>query len=122
MDLSTKLALDRTNAAYERTMQAWIRTGTSLITFGFSVYKFFELESVAAARSLPHKWIGPHEFAVLMVLAGLGALVLGAVEHQRRVRALRVDYPDMPRNAVSVMAIALSGLGIFMLVVVVFRQ
>ena len=27
--------------AYERTMLAWIRTAVSLITFGFTLYKFF---------------------------------------------------------------------------------
>src|SRR5262249_28618447 len=41
VDRSTELALERTRAAYERTMMAWIRTATSLITFGFTVYKFF---------------------------------------------------------------------------------
>jgi uncharacterized membrane protein YidH (DUF202 family) len=25
-------------------MMSWIRTATSLITFGFSIYKFFQLE------------------------------------------------------------------------------
>ena len=42
--VATTLALERTRIAYERTMMAWIRTATSLITFGFSVYKFFEIE------------------------------------------------------------------------------
>jgi len=32
-----------------RTMMAWIRTATSLITFGFSVYKFFQIELKSAA-------------------------------------------------------------------------
>ena len=43
-DTGTRLAIDRTRLAYERTMMAWIRTATSLITFGFSVYKFFQLD------------------------------------------------------------------------------
>ena len=41
LDRSTELAFDRTRVAYERTMMAWIRTATSLITFGFSIYKLF---------------------------------------------------------------------------------
>ena len=41
-DLSTDLALRRTFMAYERTLMAWIRTATSLISFGFTIYKFFE--------------------------------------------------------------------------------
>jgi putative membrane protein len=43
----TQLAFARTRAAYERMMMAWIRTATSLITFGFSIYKVFQLESEA---------------------------------------------------------------------------
>jgi uncharacterized membrane protein YidH (DUF202 family) len=43
LDLSPKLAVERTWVAYERTMLARIRTATSLITFGVSVYKFFQL-------------------------------------------------------------------------------
>jgi Domain of unknown function (DUF202) len=39
LDLSTKLAFDRIWVAYARTMLAWVRTATTLITFGFSVYK-----------------------------------------------------------------------------------
>ena len=50
VDTSTKLAYERTRLAYERTMQAWIRTATSLITFGFSVYKFFQLERPTGSR------------------------------------------------------------------------
>ena len=43
-NVATTLAFERTRIAYERTMMAWVRTATSLITFGFSVYKFFQFE------------------------------------------------------------------------------
>jgi len=36
------LALERTRLAHDRTMMAWIRTATSLISFGFTIHKFFE--------------------------------------------------------------------------------
>ena len=36
-----KLALERTFLAHERTLMAWVRTATSLITYGFALYKFF---------------------------------------------------------------------------------
>ena len=39
---ATRLAVDRTRLAYERTLMAWTRTATSLISFGFTIYKFFE--------------------------------------------------------------------------------
>ena len=41
LPLNNQLALDRTRLAYERTLMAWVRTATSLISFGFTIYKFF---------------------------------------------------------------------------------
>jgi Domain of unknown function (DUF202) len=49
LDSGTRLAMDRTRLAYERTMMAWIRTAASLISFGFTIYKFFQLEIKATA-------------------------------------------------------------------------
>jgi uncharacterized membrane protein YidH (DUF202 family) len=48
----------------------WVRTATSLISFGFTIYKFFQYlvesrEVVYAGR------IGPRAFAMLMILVGL---------------------------------------------------
>ena len=65
-DRSTKLALDRTRASYERTMMSWIRTATSLITFGFTIYKFFQIE--APPERQRNYLIGPRGFAVALVL------------------------------------------------------
>ena len=41
LDTSTRLAIQRTRLASERTLMAWIRTATSLIGFGFTIFKFF---------------------------------------------------------------------------------
>jgi uncharacterized membrane protein YidH (DUF202 family) len=49
MDSGTRLAIDRTRLAYERTMMAWIRTAASLISFGFTIYKFFQFEIKGAS-------------------------------------------------------------------------
>ena len=69
LDTSTELAFERTRAAYERTMMSWIRTATSLITFGFSIYKFFQLEAQGSVRR--NRLIGPREFALMLVSIGL---------------------------------------------------
>src|SRR5581483_2367687 len=36
------LAFERTYLAHERTLMAWIRTAASLITFGFTLFKYFQ--------------------------------------------------------------------------------
>jgi putative membrane protein len=47
---ATELAVDRTWLAYERTLMAWVRTATSMISFGFSIYKFFQFEKEETGR------------------------------------------------------------------------
>jgi uncharacterized membrane protein YidH (DUF202 family) len=77
-----RLALERTRLANDRTMMAWIRTATSLISFGFGVYKFFQLELRVAGRE--NQRIGVREFALLMVGPGVLAMVLGTLDHWYR--------------------------------------
>jgi inner membrane protein YidH len=119
-DASTRLAFERTRVAYDRTMMAWIRTATSLITFGFGIYKFFQLEMGRGAN--PNLLIGPREFSLLMVGAGLLSLLLGTLEHWRNVRSLKAEYPEMPRSLTGVVAALISALGIMALIAVIFRQ
>ena len=119
MDTSTTLAFERTRIAYERTMMAWIRTATSLITFGFAVYKFFQLE-LEESPAIP-MLIGPRGFGISLICIGLLSLLLGAAEHARDLRALRQMYVEMPRSASSVTAIVLGALGVCALVGVVLR-
>jgi putative membrane protein len=116
---NTRLAYERTRLAYERTMMAWVRTGTSLITFGFSVYKFFQLEIPAKAQGTP--LIGAREFALGLILIGLLSLLLGTMEHRRDLRAMRAQYAGMPRSMSVVVAVLIAALGLIALVAVVFR-
>ena len=120
LDLSTTLAFDRTLAAYERTALSWVRTATSLITFGFSIYKFFQIEQGGGA---PHnRLIGPREFALAMVLIGLASLLLATWEYRHNVRRLRAQYPGQPRSLALVVAALIAVLGILALVAMIFQQ
>lgn len=120
LDVSTRLAFERTRVSYDRTMMAWVRTAISLITFGFSIYKFFQIEQAAGFRD--NRAIGPREFALIMVCAGLVSLVIGTLEHWRNLGRLRLEYPGMPRSRVSVLGLLVSALGIMALAAVVLRQ
>jgi putative membrane protein len=118
IDLSTELALHRTRAAYERTMMSWIRTATSLITFGFSIYKFFQLETPAR----PHRLIGPREFALALVSIGLLSLLLATLENRENIRALGAQYAGKQRSLAVVVAALISLLGVVAFVTMIFRQ
>ena len=111
--------MERTRIAYERTMMAWIRTATSLITFGFSVYKFFEIEMKSAPSVA--MLLGPRGFGLALISIGLLSLVLGRVEHGRDMRALRQQYVDMPRSMSGVVSIVMGALGLVALVATVLN-
>jgi putative membrane protein len=117
---TTKLAVDRTKLAYERTMMAWLRTSTSLISFGFSIQKFFQIESNGNGQY--DGLLGPSNFGRLMVLAGLVVLVLATLEHRRDVEALRKEYPFIPSSMARAIAAVVAVLGIFAMISVMIRS
>jgi putative membrane protein len=120
LDLSTTLAIERTRASYERTMMSWIRTATSLITFGFSVYKFFQIEAPAGGQR--NRLIGPREFALILVSIGLVSLILATLEYRRNIRILGAQYGGSRRSLAVVMAALISILGIVALIAMILRQ
>lgn len=75
LDVSTKLAFDCTRLAHERTLMAWLRTATSPLTFGFTIYKFFQLETTRFATK-SGALIGPTKFALLMTSIRLLSLLM----------------------------------------------
>src|SRR5215469_6240160 len=88
----TSLAIERTFLAAERTLMAWLRTALSMISFGFTLAKFFEY--VESQRGTPivgrlgATW-SPRMVGTSMVVIGTLALLIAVVQHKRRVNALR---------------------------------
>jgi len=115
---STQLAVDRTRLAHDRTMLAWIRTAASLISFGFSIYKFFDLQPYAARHA---SFIGPHGFAVLMIAGGLLSLLLAALQNRDARTHLREITSAVPRSSAAALAVVIAVLGIVAMLAVVFR-
>ncbi len=121
---ATRLAVDRTRLAYERTLMAWVRTATSLISFGFTIYKFFEFLRQEGAAERPPHWLGVRHFALLMIVIGLLALVIATIEHRKSMQALRAEYAEakVPYSLAAIMAALIGALGILGLASVIFRQ
>ena len=119
-----RLAYERTRAAYERTLMAWTRTGTSLITFGFSVYKFFQLDTAGQTIKAPlvkTSIVGPREFGLVLISIGLLSILLGTLEHTRDLRTMRREYPGMPTSATRYIAALIALLGVAAHVAVIYR-
>lgn len=119
LSLGDRLALERTRIAYERTLMAWVRTAASMITFGFSVYKFFgfELEKSEIGTSA----IGPREFGLALILIGLVTLVMGRFEHRRDLHRLKMYYPGMPMSGTMIVQVLVAILGALALLAVILR-
>jgi putative membrane protein len=116
-----QLALDRTRLAYERTLLAWVRTATGLITFGFSIYKFFQLQRGSGAAAASHSLIGPRGFAIVAICMGLAALVLATLEHTAHIRALRAQHVNVPRSLAGIFAALISIFGLLGLFEAIFE-
>jgi putative membrane protein len=116
---ATTLAFERTRIAYERTMMAWIRTATSLITFGFSVYKFFEFEMKSATAG--QMLVGPRAFGLGLIVIGLLSMLVGTVEHARDLKCLRRQYAGMPKSMSGLVAVVVGALGLCALVAVLLH-
>ena len=118
---STLLATERTRLAHDRTLMAWVRTSTSLISFGFTIYKFFQYLQEHQAP-VTDRVLGPREYALMMIVIGIIALVLATIQHKRDMKALRALHPEVPYSMVTVLAGLISILGVAALLAVVFRQ
>jgi putative membrane protein len=122
----TREALERTRLAHERTLLAWVRTATSLISFGFTIYKFFQyLREGNPVPAGTHRLLDPRAVALVMISLGIVALACATLEQRRSMRRLRDMYPDhgpLPRSLSTIVAGVLAVIGVVGLVLVFLRQ
>lgn len=117
---ATRLALDRTRMAAERTLLAWVRTATSLISFGFTIYKFFQYLR-QSEHVEPAGLLGPRGFALVMISIGVTVLVAATIQHRQEMQDLRMQYGRVRRSLAAMLAALIGGLGILGLLAVAFR-
>lgn len=116
---ATQLAIQRTQLAHDRTLLAWVRTATSLISFGFTIYKFFE---AFHKKGESNAWLGYRTFAMLMIGTGLTCLVIAAIQNKRDAALLLREYGIRASSLALVLAALISILGILGFAAVVLRQ
>src|SRR5262245_54014686 len=122
-DDSTGLALSRTKLAHDRTLMAWVRTSTSLISFGFTMYKFFQY--LRQDRPPIERLLDPRGVALVMIGIGVVALVLATIDYRQQLAALRASYPAYgPFRGSITLAVAttIAGLGLAGFVLVFLHQ
>lgn len=106
------LALERTYLAHERTLMAWTRTATSLITFGFTLFKFFEYLHERGEAAKSPQIFGARTFGLVMIGIGVFTLIVACVQHRIQMKRLRAHYPNAPFSLALLLAGLIACLGI----------
>jgi putative membrane protein len=93
-DRKTDLATTRTALAAERTLMAWIRTALSMISFGFTIFKFLNgLHQAGTIRLLRPE--GPRNIGLFLAALGTGSLLAGVVQYMQTLRQLPGSPPRL---------------------------
>lgn len=100
-------------------MMAWVRTATSLIAFGFTIYQIFRL--LADSEKLSEPLVSPQLIGVVSIVVGLTALVLAWVQHRHALKALQVEFGPMPYSVAGVVAVLIAAFGVIALLGVTLR-
>ncbi len=83
----TDLSIERTIMAADRTLMAWTRTSLSMISFGFTVYKFMQyMQEEGNAIIKSHR--GPRNFGLVLITLGIISLLIACLQHwqtQKRI-------------------------------------
>ena len=115
-DQQTSLSIERTFLSFERTLMAWLRTSLSLISFGFTIAKFFqylvEQRGGAIVGPLGPAWAS-ETVGLLMIAIGTFTMMLAIIQHRRRIAALRAVGLVPQWNLALWVAAPITVLGVF---------
>ena len=116
---NTDLAFERTALAQERTLMAWVRTSISMISFGFTIYKFFDGNNKAEASG---RLMSPRVVGMIMISFALITLLLAMIQNHVAVEKIKQSYPDLPRSISSLLGIFILVFGLALFLGTLFRQ
>lgn len=106
------LGLMRTVMAADRTLMAWLRTSLSMLSFGFTIYKFLEAAAEKDALSRPNS---PQQVGLFLAAMGTAAMILGLASYWLTLRELqRTEDFQINRPVLLIsFVMALAGVSLF---------
>ena len=102
-------------------MMAWVRTAASLISFGFTIYKFFQF-TLKDSQVAEGRFLGPRKFALFLIGIGLLSLLFATIQSRREMRVMRKHYEHVPYSLANVLAGLVAILGVLTFIAVLLRQ
>jgi putative membrane protein len=91
----TGMSFQRTRMSADRTLMSVIRTSLALISFGFTIYQFFQ-------RLEEDKVVGqsraPRNFGMALIWLGVGMITVGILFHVQFMLELRRQRAEMARD------------------------
>jgi len=99
----------RTIMAADRTLMAWIRTSLSMLSFGFTIYKF--LQTVASGGTMEHA-DSPQQVGLFLTGMGVAAIILGTINYWVTLRELQRTEKFRLGRPVLIMALIMSVAGV----------
>jgi putative membrane protein len=76
----------RTLLAFERTLLAWVRTGTHLMTFGFAIYKLLQERALTPGHHPILQYVTPKSIGLVMIGSGFIGILLAS---HRNIQVIR---------------------------------
>jgi putative membrane protein len=120
LKMSDILALDRTRMAAERTLMAWVRTALSMISFGFTIYKFLQVFQ-EQSKLPPLRPQAPREVGLILIGIGTFAVIMACIQHWKYITKLRPDQLFKPWDLTFTVAFLIAILGLLMFGSIILR-
>lgn len=120
---TTTMAVDRTVMAADRSLMAWVRTALSLISFGFTIYKFLDysrVQLIATGKDLGGI-SSPKIVGLYMIGMGILSLAFGILENINTIKGLRERYSVRRKRYALWMAAMVTLFGLIIFLGIIFQ-
>lgn len=115
------LSFDRTLMAAERTLMAWVRTALSMISFGFTIYKFLQAMQEQSRLSVLNSNT-PRNVGLALIGIGTFALIVACIQHVKYLRKLGLKIRSTPWDLSLLVGCLIALLGLLMFWSIVFNS
>ena len=116
-NINTELAIERTHAAEDRTMMAWVRTALALIGFGIGIFEFSQ-KTGGETIFKSSKLVG-----LLLIILGIASVFMAIKENKiNHQRLLNPDFKYEWKTSLAIkVGYALMAIGIISIIHIVWK-